>query len=133
MKKIPFPLSLIIFFLLGFSHLFAQPNLQNLKPEIEALIKNSHAGTVAVAIYDLNSKQQFLLNERMNFHAASTMKLPVMMELFRTAKPGEVDAPMIVKNSFSSLVDGREYQLSPADDSDAELYKKSGSPFPCAN
>ena len=123
-------LSLLFFLCVGFSQLFAQPKLQNLKPEIEALIKNSHAETVAVAVYDLQSKEQFLLNERINFHAASTMKLPVMMELFRIAKSNQFDQPIFVKNSFPSLVDGSEYQLSPDDDSDSELYKKIGQSLP---
>ena len=114
----------------GFTQVFAQPKLENLKPEIESLIRSSHAETVAVAVYDLEFKQQFLLNERMNFHAASTMKLPVMMELFRTTKHLNFNEPIIVKNSFSSIVDGSAYQLSPDDDSDAELYKKIGQPVP---
>ena len=114
----------------GFTQVFAQPKLENLKPEIESLIRSSHAETVAVAVYDLEFKQQFLLNERMNFHAASTMKLPVMMELFRTTKHLNFNEPIIVKNSFSSIVDGSSYQLSPDDDSDAELYKKIGQPVP---
>ena len=121
---------LLLFSFFGFVQAFAQSKFQNLKPEIESLIKNSHAETVAVAVYDLNSKQQFLLNERMNFHAASTMKLPVMMELFRATKHLNFNEPIIVKNSFSSLVDGSEYQLSPDDDSDAELYQKIGQPVP---
>ena len=122
--------ALLLFLSFGFVQLFAQSNRQNLKPEIESIIKNSHAETVAVAVYDLQSKQQFLLNERTNFHAASTMKLPVMMELFRTAKRQQFDQPINVKNSFSSIVDGSEYQLSPDDDSDTELYKKIGQPVP---
>jgi beta-lactamase class A len=130
MRKLLPPLSLLFFLCVGFNHLFAQSKLQNLNPEIESLIRNSHAETVAVAVYDLNSKQQFLLNERMNFHAASTMKLPVMMELFRATNRLNFNQPILVKNSFSSLVDGSEYQLSPDDDSDAELYQKIGQPVP---
>ena len=124
MRKLFFPL----FLCFGFVTIFAQPNLQNLKPEIETLIKNSHAETVAVAVYDLNSKQQFLLNEKVSLHAASTMKLPVMMELFRAAKSLKFDEQIIIKNSFASIVDGSAHQLNPDDDSDGELYKKIGQP-----
>lgn len=128
LKNLNSSLLLLLFFYLGFVQIFAQSSFQNLKPEIETLIKNSHAETVAVAVYDLNSKQQFLLNEKVSLHAASTMKLPVMMELFRASKSSEFAQPIVVKNSFVSIGDGSAYQLSPEDDSDGELYKKIGQP-----
>jgi beta-lactamase class A len=62
------------------------------------------------------------------FHAASTMKVPVMIELFRQAETGKLslDEPLAIKNEFHSIVDGSVYQLSVGDDSDAEVYKNIG-------
>ena len=60
-----------------------------------------------------------------SFHAASTMKVPVMIELFRQAEAGllKLDDPLAIKNEFHSIVDGSVYQLNVGDDSDAEVYK----------
>jgi beta-lactamase class A len=62
------------------------------------------------------------------FHAASTMKIPVMIELFHQVREGKLKLgdPLTVKNEFHSLVDGSIYTLDPADDSEADLYKAVG-------
>ena len=54
------------------------------------------------------------------FHAASTMKVPVMIELFHQFKQGklELSDKIVVKNEFHSIVDGSLYKLSPDDDSE---------------
>lgn len=98
------------------------------KAEIERLIAASGAADVGVAVYDLQTKRKILINERVSMHAASTMKVPVMMELFRQAarRQLDLDAPLTVKNQFASIVDGSPYQLSKDDDSDAELYARVG-------
>ncbi len=76
----------------------------------------------------MDTKQSFLLNERESFHAASTMKLPVMMEVFRRAKDKKLNLlePLEVKNRFFSIVDGSEYRLRREDDSDEEPYNRVG-------
>lgn len=101
------------------------------KPKIEKLIIESSAETVSVAVYDLQTTQTLLINERVSLHAASTMKVPVMMELFRQAanKQINLDASITVKNEFASIVDGSPYQLNPSDDSDNVMYQKIGQPM----
>jgi beta-lactamase class A len=59
--------------------------LEGAKSELEKLIAASGAEQVGVAVYDPETKQTLFINERASFHAASTMKLPVMMEVFRSA------------------------------------------------
>jgi beta-lactamase class A len=65
------------------------------------------------------------------FHAASTMKIPVMIELFRQAKQGRVNLEdtVLIKNEFHSIVDGSVYTLSPTDDSETGMYKAEGQSF----
>jgi beta-lactamase class A len=62
------------------------------------------------------------------FHAASTMKIPVMIELFHQAKLGKLELAdtLVVRNEFHSVLDGSVYRLSPADDSETELYRAEG-------
>jgi beta-lactamase class A len=62
------------------------------------------------------------------FHAASTMKIPVMIELFHQVREGKVKLsdPLPIKNEFHSLVDGSVFTLGPGDDSETDLYKAIG-------
>jgi beta-lactamase class A len=62
------------------------------------------------------------------FHAASTMKIPVMIELFHQVREGKVKLsdPLPIKNEFHSLVDGSVFTLKPADDSETDLYTALG-------
>jgi beta-lactamase class A len=68
------------------------------------------------------------VNADTSFHAASTMKVPVMIELFRQAEAGELklDDPLPIENDFRSIVDGSPYRLSEGDDSDTEIYANVG-------
>jgi beta-lactamase class A len=97
------------------------------RAEVEKLIRDSHA-EVAVVFRTLDGKQELMIAPDMAFHAASTMKIPVMIELFAQAHDGKLrlDDPLLVKNEFHSIVDGSAYQLNAADDSDADIYKSVG-------
>ena len=94
---------------------------------IQARIEKSGAD-VAVYFKMLDGKSEWTLRPDEMFHAASTMKVPVMIELFHQVKLGKVklDDAVPIKNEFHSIVDGSVYTLSAADDSEAELYKADG-------
>jgi len=61
-------------------------------------------------------------------HAASTMKVPVMMRLFREADAGRLslNQRILVVNRFTSIVDGSPYVQDPGVDSDSAMYKLVG-------
>ena len=61
-------------------------------------------------------------------HAASTMKVPVMMALFEAVDRGQMrlDEPVRVANDFASIVDGSRYVLDRKEDGDPELYAALG-------
>jgi len=101
---------------------------RSLQRKIEQLIRASGAETVAVAYYDLAGGKEMLINPDVNFHAASTMKLPVMMEIFRQDAAGKLslDEPVAIKNDFKSIVDGSHYSLTPDSDSEQSLYARVG-------
>jgi beta-lactamase class A len=98
------------------------------KARIQQIIDSSGA-EVAVAVRTLDGKEELLIEPDKSFHAASTMKVPVMIELFRQADTGQLklDDRLLVKNEFHSIVDGSVYRLSVGDDSDAEVYKAVGN------
>jgi beta-lactamase class A len=83
---------------------------------------------VAVAYRTLDGRSEVLMDPDKPFHAASTMKVPVMIELFRQAQAGTVSLgePLSIKNEFRSIVDGSVYTLSDGDDSDKAIYAASG-------
>jgi beta-lactamase class A len=98
-----------------------------LETRVRALIAGSGA-EVAVAMRSLDGRDELLIDPDKTFHAASTMKVPIMIELFRQAEAGtlRLDDPLPVRNEFHSIVDGSVYQLSVGDDSDAEVYAQVG-------
>ncbi len=100
------------------------------RAEIERLIKASGA-EVAVAWRPLDAKpgEEILINSDLRLHAASTMKVPVMIELFRQIEAGErkLDDTVLVTNQFTSIHDGTPFILSATEDSDGEIYKAMGT------
>jgi beta-lactamase class A len=100
---------------------------QKLNANIEERIRKSGA-EVAIAFRTLDGQTAYSLREEESFHAASTMKIPVMIELFHQARQGKLklEDALPVKNEFHSLADGSIYTLDPADDSETDLYKATG-------
>jgi beta-lactamase class A len=99
--------------------------LNNLKKKISSeLTKNK--GTFAVAYKDLSSGEELLINEKISFHAASTMKTPVLIEAYKQAAAGkfQIQDSILVKNEFKSIVDRSLYSLDAKDDSEVDLYTK---------
>nr|WP_299419795.1 serine hydrolase [uncultured Emticicia sp.] len=124
MKKLFFTL----IFSIMLNHIFAQKlTIENLKSAIEAKLKTVE-GQFAVAFKDLQTGKTLFINEKENFHAASTMKTPVMIEVFKQAKAGKfkLSDSILVKNEFKSIVDGSPYSMDIADDSGDGLYKMIG-------
>ncbi len=104
-----------------------QSREDRLKVEIVSLLKQQQ-GAFAVAFHDLGTGKEILINEHDSFHAASTMKTPVMIEVFKQASEGKfaLTDSIAIKNEFKSIVDGSLYSLNPTDDSEPEIYKKIG-------
>jgi beta-lactamase class A len=88
----------------------------------------SSGADVAVYFKTLDAKFEWSVRPDDVFHAASTMKIPVMIELFHQVQQGKVslDDKIVVNNEFRSIVDGSPYKLSAADDSEADLYRSEG-------
>jgi beta-lactamase class A len=100
---------------------------QKLSANIEERIGKSGAD-VAIAFRTLDGHIAYSFHQEESFHAASTMKIPVMIELFHQERQGKLglDDALLVKNEFHSLADGSLYTLDPADDSETDLYKAAG-------
>jgi len=102
-------------------------NAGEARAAIERLVADSGAD-VAVAFRTLDGRDELLIQPDVVFHAASTMKVPVMIELFRQARAGRLrlDDRVPIVNAFHSIVDGSLYTLDVGDDSDAAVYRHVG-------
>jgi len=96
-------------------------------PGIQQSIRKSGAD-VGVAFRTLDGKAEWFFRADETFHAASTMKVPVLIELFHQVREGKLklDDSLSIKNEFHSLVDGSVYTLKAEDDSETDLYKAVG-------
>lgn len=98
-----------------------------LEQELRAITSASGA-EVAIAFRTLDGRSEVLIGADERFHAASTMKVPVMIELFRqaAARSLSLDSPLLIRNEFRSIVDGSTYALSEGADSDKLVYASAG-------
>jgi beta-lactamase class A len=100
-------------------------------PDTPRLLHERIAASGAqVGLFYLNlSRPDTLAHDAdVRMHAASTMKVPVMIQVFRDADAGMLglDDSVPVVNVFASLVDGSPFSVSPEDDSDSTLYGRVG-------
>jgi len=103
--------------------------LDELKIDIEKQIE-AIEGDVAVAFLDLSNEENLILiNIDEEFHAASTMKVPVMIELYKQQNQGLINLndSIVLINEFKSIVDGSSYKMDIGDDSDDVIYRKIGT------
>ncbi|HEX8152564.1 MAG TPA: serine hydrolase, partial [Thermoanaerobaculia bacterium] len=104
----------------------------DLATRVDRILAAHPKQTIAVAVYDFRDGTTFTRNELATFHAASTMKVPVMFGIFEAVTRGELrlDQPVLVRNEFRSIVDGSAYALDPKEDSDPKLYEEVGRSLP---
>jgi len=120
-------LSLILLLSISSSLPAQSVRMQEAKKSVLARIEKSGAH-VAIAFRTLDGKVKWSWHPDDTFHAASTMKVPVLIELFQQVKEGKLKLSdtLVVKNEFHSIVDGSVFKLDVGDDSEAELYKAEG-------
>lgn len=103
--------------------------IDKLQSDIEQQIQ-AIEGDIAVAFIDLsNEENSILINVDEEFHAASTMKVPVMIELYKQQNQGLINLSdsIVLVNEFKSIVDGSPYKMDIGDDSDDVIYSKIGT------
>ena len=95
--------------------------------DIQTLVDNAGADA-SVAFRTLDGTAELLYRPDVEFHAASTMKVPVLIELFKQARANRIklDDQLPIVNKFRSIVDGSPFELSVGDDLDADVYKRLG-------
>jgi beta-lactamase class A len=110
--------------------LFSCNQKRDIKKELTDTL-NVAKGNFALAFKDLQTGEEILINEHQLFHAASTMKTPVMIEVFKQARSGNFSMgdSIEIRTTFNSIVDST-FSLSADDDSEHELYTIVGQKRP---
>ena len=101
-----------------------------LRAELQAVIDASGAEVVGVYYRELAPDgDSVLISPDVRMHAASTMKVPVMMRLVLDAQEGlrPLDDSLPVTRTFASIVDGSPFDLPPESDSDTTFYGRVGA------
>ncbi len=98
---------------------------KDLENKIQAELQTLQ-GDFAIAYYNLKTKESLSINTKEVFHAASTMKTPVMMEVMHQVSNGKfkLSDEIVLKNEFKSIIDGSPYSMDLGVDSDESLYPK---------
>jgi len=107
----------------------SKQTITDLKTKIEHQIA-AIDGDIAVALLDLSKESNsIMINTEESFHAASTMKVPVMVELYKQQNEGLINLndSIVLVNEFKSIVDGSSYSMDIGDDSDDVIYSKIGT------
>lgn len=99
-----------------------------LEKKLRESLKAYPNATVGVAVRDPSTGLKADINADVEFHAASTMKLAVLIELFRQAETGRfaITDSLEITNSFTSIFDGSMFSVGIDDDSDKEIYANIG-------
>src|SRR5437868_12344208 len=99
-----------------------------LREELEALALKNKARAIGVALHDLETGFRFSLRGDRWFHAASTIKVAVLLAMFRAADQGRLllDDSLHVRNRFFSAANGSLFRVSQDRDATPELYAAIG-------
>jgi CubicO group peptidase (beta-lactamase class C family) len=103
-----------------------------MRREIQDVYNREPGASFALAFEDLSTGQRLLLNEHMLYHAASTMKTPVLIETFRQVAAHRLSLTdsMLIHTDFISIADSSRYELDSSTDSETELYHRVGQKIP---
>jgi len=102
----------------------SENTVDDLRNSIEKKLE-AMEGVFAYAFLDISNPDRVInINVDEKFHAASTMKVPVMIEIHKQAAIGKfkLSDSILVKNEFKSIVDGSTYKMDISDDSGEKLY-----------
>lgn len=95
---------------------------------IERLRTESGSEAIGVHVFDFETERSFSHEDDRWFHAASTMKVAVLVSLFHAAQTGRVRLTdrLHVRNRFRSIVDRSIFRVQRDRDADAAVHRRVG-------
>ena len=118
--------------LIGAQTVTAQDPGAVLRERVMTRISEVPGATVGVVFAEVGGGTAVYVNPDSVFHAASTMKVPVLIEYFRAIDAGRIrrDEELLLDTVFKSIVDGSPYALDAGVDSDSSVFKRVGQRVP---
>jgi len=100
----------------------------SLRDQLEELEEKSRARALAVAVHDLETGFDFRYRADRWFHAASTIKLAVLLGTFGAIHRGKLvpQSRLHVRNRFRSAYDGSSFRVLSERDADSEVQAAIG-------
>lgn len=101
---------------------------QELKGRIAEIAGDAGAERYGVAVHDYETGEHWAVQGDEWFHAASTIKVPVLVGVFAAVEAGELglDWRVHVRNRFFSVVDGAPYRIESGRDASSEVHARIG-------
>lgn len=114
--------------LIGAQTVMAQDHVAALRDRVASRIAEVPGAVVGVVFAEVGGGAAFWINPDTIFHAASTMKVPVMIEYFRGIDAGRIkrNQELLLGTTFKSIVDGSPYELDAGVDSDSSVFGRVG-------
>ncbi len=99
-----------------------------LRSEIETIEKDSGAQAISVALYDAESGFELHYNADRWYHAASTIKVPILLGVFAAIDRGDLlpHSRVHVRNRFLSVVEGVPFRVESARDANSAVHNAIG-------
>jgi beta-lactamase class A len=90
--------------------------------------EDANASAIAVAVYDFEHHTTWSINSARWFHAASTIKVPVLLAVYEAIEQHRFEpySRVHVRNRFLSVVDGQPYRVPPGRDANAGVHAALG-------
>lgn len=100
----------------------------SLRGHVTQIAEEAGAEAVAVAFFDGRHATEWSFHGERWFHAASTIKVPVLLGVFGAIEKGRLTefSRVHVRNRFLSIVDGSAYRIEAARDSTPEVHQALG-------
>ena len=99
-----------------------------LRAQIEAIEKESGVKAVSVALHDADSGFELHYNAERWYHAASTIKVPILLGVFAAIDRGDLlpHSRVHVRNRFLSVVEGVPFRVESLRDANSAVHNAIG-------
>ena len=106
----------------------AAPSESALEREIEKIAKESKAKSIAVALHDFETGFELHCNSDRWFHAASTIKVPILLGVFAAIDRGDLlpHSRVHVRNRFLSVVEDIPFRVESGRDANSAVHNAIG-------
>jgi beta-lactamase class A len=100
----------------------------DLASRISEIAESASAESVGVAFYDYETEIGFSYHGDVWFHAASTIKVPVLVTVFAAIEDGRFssDSRLHVRNRFISIANEQSYSLTTSRDANSAVHRAIG-------